>query len=308
MASNEFMLGLHKRLSEKVYGDPPRTLSDSTIGTYIRTLVILNNKQPFKNLLFLKKTDDIDAFISKYAESSQKTVYAIITSVLSLDKDRITMKKTYNHYKEETEKRSQKAREVPTELKTEKQDKNWITWDEVQKRRDELEGLPLLVLSLYTYIAPRRNKDYLEMAVFKALKKDKIEDLSKDKNYLIVDYRGTPQQFVFNVYKTAKTYGTQTIPISDPLKSIIKTYLASRKLEDPKAKETPFLMDDEGKVLTLDNSITRILNKIFGKKVGSSMLRHIFLSDKYNIKEMKQIADAMGHSLSQQKEYMKESS
>jgi integrase len=258
--------------------------------------------------MFLKKTDDIDAFISKYAESSQKTVYAIITSVLSLDKDRVTMKKTYNHYKEETEKRSQKAREVPTELKTEKQDKNWITWEEVQKRRDELEGLPLLVLSLYTYIAPRRNKDYLEMVVFKALKKDKTEDLPKDKNYLIVDYRGTPQQFIFNVYKTAKTYGTQTIPISDPLKSVIKTYLSSRKLEDPKAKETPFLMDDEGKVLTLDNSITRILNKIFGKKVGSSMLRHIFLSDKYNIKEMKQIADAMGHSLSQQKEYMKESS
>jgi hypothetical protein len=54
--------------------------------------------------------------------------------------------------------------------------------------------------------------------------------------------------------------------------------------------------------LTAVNSITRILNKIFGKKVGSSMLRHIFLSDKYGeVKgEMADDAKAMGHSVDEQ--------
>ena len=54
-----------------------------------------------------------------------------------------------------------------------------------------------------------------------------------------------------------------------------------------------------------ENGITRILNKIFGKKVGSSMLRHIYLSSKYNITEMKEDADAMGHSTKEQKDYLK---
>jgi len=35
------------------------------------------------------------------------------------------------------------------------------------------------------------------------------------------------------------------------------------------------------------------------------MLRHIFLSDKYDIDEMKKDAEAMGHSLEEQKKYMK---
>ena len=35
------------------------------------------------------------------------------------------------------------------------------------------------------------------------------------------------------------------------------------------------------------------------------MLRHIFLSDKYDIKEMKKDADAMGQTVAVQREYMK---
>jgi hypothetical protein len=35
------------------------------------------------------------------------------------------------------------------------------------------------------------------------------------------------------------------------------------------------------------------------------MLRHIFLSDKYDISEMETDAAAMGHSVDEQKKYMK---
>jgi hypothetical protein len=47
------------------------------------------------------------------------------------------------------------------------------------------------------------------------------------------------------------------------------------------------------------NSITRILNKLFNpKKVGSSMLRHIYLTEKYGDKlnELEDDAEAMGTS------------
>ena len=38
----------------------------------------------------------------------------------------------------------------------------------------------------------------------------------------------------------------------------------------------PFLVSPGGVPITALNGITRILNKIFGKKIGSSMLRTIF--------------------------------
>jgi hypothetical protein len=300
MASNEFMLHLHKRLVEE------RQIADTTASAYIKALVILNNKSPFKNLTFLKKTDTIQGLIQKYAESTQKTIYATITSVLSLDKEKTSWKKVYKFYYDEMMNLSNEAKAAPTEVKTEKQNENWLTWEDVKKVCGGLEGLPLLILSLYTMIAPRRNKDYLQMSVFKAFKKDKIDELPKDTNYCIVDARtGTPLQFIFNVYKTAKTYGTQHIYITGEFQDVVKKYLAERKV-NKKDKLTPFLVDSDGKAIVADNAITRILNKIFGKKVGSSMLRHIYLSDKYSIADMKNDADAMGHSLNQQREYLKE--
>ena len=36
------------------------------------------------------------------------------------------------------------------------------------------------------------------------------------------------------------------------------------------------------------------------------MLRHIYLSTKYNIDEMKRDSNAMGHSLNEQRQYMKD--
>ena len=55
--------------------------------------------------------------------------------------------------------------------------------------------------------------------------------------------------------------------------------------------------------------ITRILNKIFGKKISTSMLRHIYLSDVYKdipeINKTENLASDMGHSVSTAMEYIK---
>jgi len=55
------------------------------------------------------------------------------------------------------------------------------------------------------------------------------------------------------------------------------------------------------------NGITRILNKIFDKKIGSSMLRHIFLSDNLGevVKNQEQLANDMAHSVRMQRAYIK---
>ena len=71
-------------------------------------------------------------------------------------------------------------------------------------------------------------------------------------------------------------------------------------------------MDYFGNTLDNNNDITRILYRIFdGKKVGSSMLRKIFLTNKYGetIKDMEQDVAKMGTSIdTAQNHYVKNES
>jgi integrase len=314
MNTNEFMLQLQKRLCEKTYGNPPRNIGDTTANAYIKTLYRLNDNQPFKNLAFLKKTDEILKKLSAYAESTQKTLVSTLASVLSLDKDKSGYKTVYKFYYDKMMEKSKAAEAEDTSKKTTKQEENWIEWDKVLEKYNELRKtvldkkkahwgiLPLMVLSLYTEIPPRRNQDYLKMVVIRTTKKTKLNELPADKNYLVLGGRGIPLSFIFNIYKTSKTYGRQVINIPETLKPIIKLYIKNHP--NAKDKEFPFLVAD-GVPITADNAITRVLNKIFGKNVGSSMLRHIYLSSKYNINDMTNDATQMAHSLPQQKDYLK---
>lgn len=322
--SSEFMLQLHKQLVDT------KKVADNTATAYLRTLYILNGKKPFKTLAFLKDTTKIEEHIGKdYAESTQKTLYSALASVLSLYKDKGGYKKVYQFYYDKMMAKAKDASEADTAEKTDKQEQNWITWEEVEKTANELRKkafansksrvltapewevlLHSVVLGLYTYTPPRRNQDYLDMSVARVGKKDKVEDLSVEKNWLVVNTKEATQ-FIFNKYKTSKTYGQQKVAVPNtaekPLGELLTMYLHHHAgLKDKKVKEAPFLVDVSGNALTAPNAITRILNKVFGKNIGSSMLRHIYLSDKYDITAMKADATAMAHSVAQQKEYLKQ--
>ena len=99
--------------------------------------------------------------------------------------------------------------------------------------------------------------------------------------------------------------------IPDELFSIILHYFKHHPLLGKKVTirtNVPFLVYQNGEPLSQVNAITRILNKIFGKKVGSSLLRAIYLTSKYGDvkKEMKDDAKAMSHSVqTQQTTYVK---
>jgi len=297
------MLDLAKELVEK------KEVSESTASAYIRMLIQLNDKKEFKNLTFLKKKEDIERKLETYAESSQKTILSAITSVLTLYKDKPTYKKVYQYYYDRMMDKGKKLNERDTSQKTEKQEENWIEWKDVQAIRDDLSNkvkefgkkisnddfttlLHYMILSLYTEIEPRRNLDYLDMVVVKKWK----DTMPSDKNYVELN----PTRFIFNKYKTAKTYGRQVLDIPEALQKSIKLYLSYHPLK--KSAVFPFLVYGDGRPLTVVNSITRILNKIFHKNVGSSMLRHIFITDKFgDVKnEMEDVANKMGHSVVEQ--------
>lgn len=328
MMTNEFMLNLHKTLLEKTYGKDNHKLSDSTVSAYLKTLYMLNDKKPFKSLTFLRNTEAVEKKMAEYAESTKKTIYSSIASVLSLYKDKPAYKAIHKFYYDKMMEKANVAKEADTAKKTEKQEEAWIGWGDVEKKRGEMKEevskfagnkkvsnaeylnlLNHLVLSLYVDVPPRRNQDYLDMKVYYAGAKEKLDYVDRDYNWLLIRKK-VPVQFIFNKYKTSKKYGTQKVDIPEHLAGVITAYLKHRPTtpEEKKDKQFHLLVGADGKHLTQPNAITRILNNVFGKNVGSSMLRHIYLSHKMDISDMKNDADAMGHSLTEQMKYLKEAS
>jgi integrase len=126
-----------------------------------------------------------------------------------------------------------------------------------------------------------------------------------DKKYNYFDFIN--KQFIFNNHKTSKLQKEPLIiNIPENLMRIIDIYLKHH----PKRlynNSHNFLVNYDGSNIDKVNSITRILNKIFNKKISSSMLRHIYLSSKYKdvLEEQKKDSILMSHNMQTQKDYIK---
>lgn len=318
MTTNDFIQNLTRELmaprKDKEGNDKPG-ITESSATLYVKNLYNLNGKKPFKSLAFLKKTADIDGLLSGYADSTKKSILGSVVGVMIMNKA-AGYNKALQHYQELLAGKSKELRQLEnTNVKSDKQEANWSSMDEINKLKeerytklkadigkkmkipvDDYEALlNYLIVSLYTATPPRRNLDYMKMVVVK----NWSDKLPKDVNY----YDVKNGRFVFNVYKTARKYGEHIVAVPAELKEVITLYLKYHptKLSYPFA----FLVHHDGKPLSAVNSITRILNKWFGKKIGSSMLRHIYLSSKYNIDDMKKDAADMAHSVEQARGYLK---
>ena len=163
--------------------------------------------------------------------------------------------------------------------------KEKLTMDDYQK----IQNYILLCLTGGIFLAPRRSLDWKMKIKNYDAEKDNYVDLKK-------------KEFVFNNYKTVKFHGSQTEPIPKPLLSILKKWIAI--LPDDMDY---LLFDNRGGALT-PSQITHRLNIIFDKKISTSMLRHIFLSDKFgnvNLKDLTDTAEAMGNTPLQALKYVK---
>lgn len=298
-------------------------LSESSIKLYLRNLEKLNDDLPIKNFNFLKDDKNILAKLNEYKDNTKRGYLISITATLSAVKDKY--KPLYEKYLKLMVDLSNEIKKKPTEEMTDTQKKNWLKWDEVIKKFEDVKNkvnsfinhkeinesqynllLSYMILALYIYNPPRRNMDYQIMNIVK-----KYDDsLSADKNYLSYD----DAEFIFNVFKTAKREGKVITKINEDLKHVINQYLKFHPLIKGKrllrSSNFPFLVYFNSKPLNTVNSITRILNKLFQKNIGSSMLRHIYLTNKYGEDNNEKLKDAkaMSHSVDTQKTYIKDES
>ena len=210
--------------------------------------------------------------------------------------------------------------------KSDKQKANWTNFEEIEKVRNMLQKevhnakiktkvqtgritpadrklyQDYLLVSLYTLLPPVR-LDYGNMELVTNKEYEKLGDEKEFHNYLVMN--GRKAFFSMNEYKTSHKYGEKKIDIPPKLLSIIRSYM--------KINDTGFLLIDNRKKQLTPNGITKHLTRIFhnhiGKKISAQMIRHIYLSTKYEsvAEEMKKDADIMGHGEGMQKKYIKKS-
>jgi len=264
------------------------TLSKSSITTYTSILKNLY-KKVFKDddmdLGKFENTEPVLTFLKDMPPNRRKTILSALVI--------ITDKKAYRDLMAEDVRDYNK--DINKQEKTPQQEAAWVETSQVKEICDELKKVADLMykkkqlsaadlqqIQNYIimcvlggcYISPRRSKDYVDF---------KIRNIDKEKdNYL------DKGKFVFNSYKTAKTYGTQTVDIPVQLKNIINKWIRANPTDH-------LLFDANGGKLSAVKLNQRI-NKIFdGRKVSVNQLRHTFLTDKFGdtIQKKKEVAETM---------------
>jgi integrase len=277
----------------KDYIAKKKDLSEGSIKTYFYSLRALHKK------VFGDKPIEIHDFDSEKVYDFVKEHNPKVTVAALYF---ITDNPMYNELMKDNIKKQ--LAETAKQLKTEKQETNWLETDEINKIYDKLEKqVPhlykagdlqevqqFILLSLLggKFIEPRRAKDYFDF---------KIKNIDKDKdNYL---EKGILH---FNSFKTAKSHGHETITVPKPLMTILRKWI--------KTNPTDYLLfDRNGNQLTAV-TVNQRLNKLFGKQASINMLRHTYLQGKFGddidkVKDIKQTFKNMGSSINMFENYVK---
>lgn len=277
------------------------TISKSSLKTYesiIRNLYEkVFNDTDYKLSKFETEEPKVIKFLRDTPYNKRKTILAalvVITDNKAYKELMLDDIKTYN-------KEQAKQEKVDND--------NWIDKDDIEELLNALKHNANLlykkktftptdyqdiqnyiILCLYSgqYIPPRRSKDYVKL---------KIKNIDDETDNFI-----HKNHFIFNTYKTAKTYGQQSLEIPKELKTILNKWI--------KINPTEYLLFDTTNQPLSNVKLNQRLNKLFGKKVGVNSMRKSYLSDKYgDLIDIKKDLDddfkKMGSSSLQENIYIK---
>lgn len=278
-------------------------LSDGSIKTYSSILRNLH-KKIFENQEIEKSNFNECSKVLEHLKdmppNKRKTILSALVVLTDKDEYRNVMNGDVSDYNKEIQKQE----------KSDTQRDNWITTDEIKEVFNRLENdakilfkksnksnadiqqiQSYIIVSLLggIFIPPRRSLDYCSM---------KIKNINKDEDNYI-----NKNKFVFNRYKTAKTYGQQELEIPQQLKNILNRWIA--------INDSEYLLRDKNGNQMTSTKLNQYMNRIFGgKKIAVNSMRHTYLTDKYkqtseeNKKLAKDMAE-MGSSTNMADTYIK---
>lgn len=261
----------------------------------------------------LEDSEEVMNILKDKKASTIRNYLASIVVYLSLDEKNSELVKTYRELMDKYQKENNEG--LANNQKSESQKKNWSSLKELQDivksykkeldrtgalKKDKLSKKDFDTLQKYVvgslYIGdpenpPLRN-DYIMNIIFKSQYDELTEEEKKRMNYLVIVNRSN-KFFSLGEYKTSDKFGIKEIKVGKILNRILNIWL--------KYNESPYLiLNSKGEKIT-PNSLTKLLTKIFeptGKNISSSMLRHIFITEKFppQTEEKIELADKMLHS------------
>jgi hypothetical protein len=264
----------------KIIKDKRPTLSEGSLKTYTSILKSLH-KKIWGGEIKVKDFDDskkVLEFLKELPANKRKTLLSALVVITD----------DANYRKQMMEDVSDYNKEINTQTKSDTQKENWVDtkdvkliYDNLKKNADllykksahspselqQIQNFIILALMSGVFIPPRRSLDYCEF---------KIKNVNKElDNYL------EKNKLVFNRYKTAKTYGQQSVDIPVQLRNILTKW--------SKINTSDYLLVDTNNNKLNSVKLNQRFNSIFGgKKVATNQLRHTFLTDKYKDVSKKQ--------------------
>ena len=305
----------------KIIHDKKSDLSPMSVKTYANSInkVLELIKSKSLNDLFLKHKDIVSVLGSHYDKpNTRKTKLASVIVFLRCilnehNKKQIDLALADYGKVIETLTGDVKNGLVDGE-KSEKQKTNWITKQEaetveqhlkqavpadVKTPKDLMNFRNYMLFSLYQDI-PTRNEMADTKIIFKPSKKDE-GSLSDEYNYIILDKKSKTATYILNTYKTSKVYGKKTITLTGSLYPLLTQYKSAVDKFNGDS-HFAFLNNSADAKLTRNRLgvIYSGLGAIVGKKLGTSLNRHIAISDLVPLDKMKALADKMGNSVGEQ--------
>lgn len=279
------------------------TLSASSLSTYASILKNLYTKVFSDNDFDMEKFEDtkkVMDYLKDIPPNKRKTTLSALVIITNSKEYRDEMLSDVRQYNAD----------ISKQKKTDQQEANWIEQKEIiniltehknnatllYKKKtlspsdlQQIQNYIILCVVSGMYISPRRSKDWTDF---------RIKNIDKNIHNFI-----EKNNLVFTSYKTAKAYGRQDIALPPTLKKILNKWVS--------VNPTDYLFFDINFKPLTSVKLNQRLNKIFGKKISTSMLRHFFLTDEFSEtinqkKKINKIMEEMGSSASQLTTYVKE--
>jgi hypothetical protein len=249
----------------------------------------------------------IDYIKTKPSNHTQKNLYSAVIAIGKRKKISETVLKPFEDemYGAAVEVEQQ----YETNQMSDKQKDNWITSEQLDKRIMELRSdLPSVIdtyskykkLMIYLVVLihskiPLRN-DLVDAKIYHD--KDLPKELSKEANYVII---GSKPRIILNVYKTAKDYGEKVIPLDKTINDELLKYYD--EMTAFSGNHWFLVQKERDENLGRTQFINWFQSAFPGKKVGTTMLRTMAVSEMYEVKpeqykKEQALAEVMGHSMS----------
>ena len=307
---------MNQEITEKIM--KKRNVKSTTLNAYLlnlnKLLKLGDLTASTENLdKLLQDSDNVMDLLNGKKASTLRNYLASIVVYLSLDEKNGELVKTYRTLMDTYQKQNNQS--YAGNKKSEKQKENWTTISELQKvlgnykkqldrdgslKKDELSKKEFDLLQKWLvgslYIADESNpplrNDYI-MDIMSSKDYDRLDIETKQKNNYLVVKNKSNKMFSLGEYKTSQKYGVKEIRVGKKLNTVLNVWLKYNKSKH-------LILNANGDQIT-PNSLTKLLIKIFepsGKKISSSMLRSIYISEKFppQTDEKTELADLMLHS------------